>query len=121
MSLPRRPSNLIVDRMSTMSKFLAIAVLLLTSLGMTATASAAAAPHHGAAAMPMEHCPDQGGKAGTNGGVPQCAMACSAALPVAEFAPHALLRMSRALIRRATAHQLDGLNPETATPPPKGS
>ena len=109
--------------MSTLSKLLAIVALLLTSLGMTATASAAAAaPHHGAAAaMPMEHCPDEGGKADTKGGVPECAMACSAALPAADLSPPEPLTMVGAAADVLLAPSLHGLHPDTATPPPKRS
>ena len=106
--------------MALLWKLLAIVALVLTSFGMTAPA--AAAPHHGAgAAMAMEHCPDGDGTAGKTDGVPECAMACSAALPAADLAQPQLPTIVRAPEPGPLASLLHGLHPDIATPPPKGS
>ena len=109
--------------MSTLAKLLAILALVLTSFGMIA-APAAAAPHHGvsaAMAMPMEHCPDEDGSGEGKGGVAECAMACSAALPAADLAQPSSLKMLCGPDRGPVASSLHGLHPDTATPPPKAS
>ena len=108
--------------MAKLGKLLALLALLLTSFSMTA-APAAAAAHHppaAAAAMPMEHCPDEGGKADGKG-VPACAMACSAALPAADLPQQQLPLIVCAPVGGPVARSLHGLHPDTATPPPKGS
>ena len=109
--------------MSTLAKLLAILALVLTSFGMTA-APAAAAPHHGASAamtMPMEHCSDEGGSGDAQGGVAECAMACSAALPAADLSQLDSLTILCTPDRGPVARSLHGLHPDTATPPPKAS
>ena len=108
--------------MANLWKLLAILALLLTSFGMSA-APAAAAPHHGtaAAAMPMEYCADEGGAVDPNGGVPECAMACSAALPAADLAQPNRLTIVCTPAAASRATSLNGLHPDTATPPPKRS
>jgi hypothetical protein len=121
--LPRRARTRMTSAMSPLAKLLAIVALLLTSFGMAA-ATATAAPHHGdgrAMAMPMEHCPDSDGAADTRGGVPECAMACSAALPAADFSQAQPLTVVCAPAERPLARSLLGIHPETATPPPRGS
>lgn len=123
LALPLSPRDLMSRVMSSLAKLLAIVALLLTSFGMTA-ASAATVPHHGAvlaAAMPMAHCPDSDRTADTKGGVPECAMACSAALPAADLAHPQPLTILCAPVQASLATSLHGLHPDTATPPPKGS
>lgn len=107
--------------MRMLAKLLAIVALLLTSVGMTAASSAAAPHHDAAAAMPMQHCPDADGSADNNGGVPQCAMVCSAALPAAELGQPLGLTIVCVPAEGPLARSLHGLHPETATPPPKRS
>lgn len=107
--------------MRTLTKFLAIVALLLTSFGMAA-APLGAVPHGDSAmAMPMDHCPDAGHEADMKGGVPECAMACSAALPAAELSPHEPLTILCTPAEGRLARSLHGLHPDTATPPPKDS
>ncbi|HET6536473.1 MAG TPA: hypothetical protein VFG41_09860 [Sphingomicrobium sp.] len=99
-------------------RLLALIAVLLLPLGM---AEAPARPHsaHGTA-MPMRHCPEQPpSKSEPAGLLAQCTMACSAALPAADaadFRPEAIRPMS---VPPALAQRLDGLHPETSTPPPK--
>jgi hypothetical protein len=100
-------------------KLLGLIAALLMPLGMTA-APAAAAQHHGtAASMPMEHCPDQDSKAGSKAGFAQCTMACSAALPATDLGTNQPMLIVCTPTQARAAHRLQGLHPETATPPPK--
>jgi hypothetical protein len=97
-------------------KLLTLVALVLMPFGM---APAAATPAHHAA-MPMEHCPDPSPKQAHNG-IAECTMACAGALPAmlsTEAAP--LLPVEAPPEASATA-QLHGLQPETATPPPRNS
>jgi hypothetical protein len=101
-------------------QLLVLIALLLMPLGMQP--AAASASSHATMSMPMDHCPEQapaghGGKAG----LVECTMACSAALPAADL-PRSQPRLIVCLpIRPEAAQRLDGLDPETATPPPKHS
>jgi hypothetical protein len=99
-------------------KLLTLLAVLFLPLGMAAPA---AATQHHSAAMPMQGCPDQAPNHASEVGFAQCAMACSAALPAALAADDDPLLMVSAPTRLETATQLDGLHPETATPPPKPS
>jgi hypothetical protein len=97
---------------------LLIAVLLMP-FGM---APATAAPQHAMAMdMPMGHCPDQSPRHDMKGGIAECTMACAGALPAADLADHRPLLSASEPILFGTADALDGLHPETATPPPKHS
>ena len=93
--------------------------LLLMPLGMAPLASAAAssAGHHQA----MGDCPDDGSSQPGNDGIAECAMACAGALPAAEPAGRGLLPTQHQRMRMTASHQLHGLHPETATPPPKAA
>jgi hypothetical protein len=106
--------------MLTFWKLLALVALLLMPVAMIMPATAAVLPH-GTGATSMEHCPDAGDKADPKGGVPDCAMACSAALPAADLAqPHSPSIMCTP-VASPLAQLLRGIHPETATPPPKRS
>ena len=106
--------------MAVLWKLLALVALLLTSFSMTSPVRAA--PHHDmSAAMQMEHCPDAGGKSAPKGGVPECAMACSAALPAADVPQPQLPTVGCSPTHGPLARSLHGIHPDTATPPPKGS
>ena len=96
---------------------LLIAVLLMP-LGMT-PAAATAHEHVAMASMPMGHCDDKAPSRHMKGGIADCAMACSAALPAAEVARDELPLPACSPARPVAAHALHGLHPETATPPPK--
>jgi hypothetical protein len=97
--------------------FLLIAVLLMP-FGMT---PAAAAGHSAHMAMPMSHCPEPAPNHSGKAGFVECTMACSAALPAGEVAQDQPLLIVCMPDRPGVARQLDGLHPETATPPPKRS
>ena len=108
--------------MAVVSKLLAIVLLLATSFAMTAAPAAATGSHDApAAAMPMQHCPGEDGKADMKGGVPECAMACSSALPATDLLRPELQTMVSTPDATRIAKSLHGLHPETATPPPKRS
>lgn len=104
--------------MATLWKLIALIALLMTPLAMIMPA-AAAVPQHSTGATSMEHCADAGDKADPKGEVPDCAMACSAALPAADLVqPHSLPIMCTPAAS-PLAQLLRGIHPETATPPPK--
>ena len=98
---------------------LALIALLLMPFGMTA-APAAPAEHH-AAAMPMQHCPEQAPKPAGKAGFVACTMVCSTALPATELRrsePHLIVCVPP---EAASVRQVHGLHPDTATPPPRRS
>ena len=96
---------------------LLIAVLLMP-LGMT-PAAATAHGHADTASMPMGHCDDKAPSSHMKGGIADCAMACSAALPAVELPRDDLPLAACSPPIPAAMHSLHGLHPETATPPPK--
>jgi hypothetical protein len=101
------------------AKIIALIALLLLPFAMSA--APAAAHHSSKVSMPMQHCPDDRGHADSNRGVPECAMACSAALPAA-YGPHVRATpIARAPFEGARTRDLTGIHPETATPPPRRS
>ena len=106
-------SELVVTR--TVVKLMVLLAVLLMPFGM---AGAAAVPHVSTAAtMPMG--PDQGDDHGTKSGITECTMACAAALPAIASGTVELPVIDRAPAQSAAPERLDGLHPETATPPPR--
>ena len=103
--------------MALVWKLLTLIAVLLMPLGMTA-APAATMQHH-TASMPMQHCPDQTPNRETKGAFAECTMACSAALPAIDTAQNEAILTTTAPIEADAVHQLHGLHPDTATPPPK--
>jgi hypothetical protein len=106
-----------VDRLF---RLLTLIAVLLLPLGMQPVAAAPAMSHHGAA-MPMQHCPEQGSKHDGKAGFDECTMVCSSALPAVSLAQPALLLLACAPEMSGVTQILHGLQPETATPPPKRS
>lgn len=105
--------------MSLAWKLLTLIAVLLMPFGMTA--ASAAAPGHHSASMPMQHCPEQAPKQNGKAGFVECTMICSAALPATDpkrDEPHVIVCAPG---ETASARQLNGLHPDTATPPPKHS
>ena len=94
--------------------------VLLMPLGMTPLAGAV----HGGeamAAMPMGHCDRQSSKNDMKGGLAECTMACSSALPAFEPRRDGPVPIACSPLRPIAARALHGLHPETATPPPRPS
>lgn len=100
-------------------KLILLVAVLLMPFGMTA-APAAAGQHH-SAAIPMQHCPDQGSSHGSKVGVVECMMVCSSALPAADLPEAKPMLLACAPEMSGVTQMLHGLHPETATPPPKRS
>jgi|KBSSwiStaDraftv2_1062776.scaffolds.fasta_scaffold2658147_1 hypothetical protein len=101
-------------------KLLVLLAVLLLPLGMAPTA--AVAQHQPIPMdMPAGHCPDQGLHHDMKGGIAECTMACAGALPAADFARHEPPLIICQPVQFPAAQRLDGLHPETATPPPKRS
>lgn len=100
-------------------RLLTLIAVLLMPFTMTA-APAVAMPHH-SASMPMQHCPEQAPRQTGKAGFVECTMACSAALPAIDLSRDEPLLIVCAPPEAAAVHQLHGLHPDTATPPPKRS
>jgi hypothetical protein len=102
-------------------RLLLLFAVLAMPFGMSA-APAATVGHHSAASMPMEHCPEQNTGHDRKGGIAECTMACSVALPAAvTVVARQPLTTATQLVLRADAERLHGLHPETLTPPPRKS
>jgi hypothetical protein len=104
-----------------MSKLLLLLTVILMPLGMTPPAAAAPTHHAPMASMPMQHCPEQSPKHTGKAGFVECTMACAAALPASDPSGHTLPVIACTPVQPCLADRLQGLHPETATPPPKRS
>jgi hypothetical protein len=99
------------------ARLLVLAAMLLMPLGMAS--APAAARHHAAMAMDMQHCPDPAPVHKDKGGIAVCTMACASALPALNVAQREPVAPREELVAVHAVQALDGLHPETATPPPK--
>ena len=104
--------------MAAVLRFVTLLAVLLMPFGMAAAPAAPAVEHHASAAMPMEHCPEAP-KSDLGGGPADCAMPCSAALPVAEIHVSEMEPMARTPGQPSVEPRLAGVLMEIATPPPK--
>ena len=105
--------------MTRVWKLLALIAVLLMPFAM---APAPAAHHqHDALSMPMQHCPEQTPDHKGKPGFAECTMACSAALPAVETPSDQVTSIGCEIAVWSPAHELHGLHPDTATPPPKRS
>jgi hypothetical protein len=103
-----------------LAKLLLFIAVLAAPVGMTA--APAAPTHHGmTASTPMEHCPDQQQAPEDQGGIADCAMGCSAALPVLGSPTPAALEIASAAAAPTISSRLNGRHLDIATPPPKSS
>ena len=102
------------------TKLLVLVAVLLLPLGM-APATATSAHQPMAMDMAKGHCPDQSSHHDEKGGIAECTMACAGALPAADLASPQPLPLIHEIMLPAVAERLDGLHPDTATPPPKRS
>ena len=101
-----------------LTRLVLLAAVLLMPFGMMPSA-AVAHGHAGMAAMPIGHCDERVPKQHMKGGIVECTMACSAALPAAENTRDEPPLSVSSLARPLAATVLHGLHPETATPPPR--
>ena len=97
-------------------KLLTLLAVLVMPFGMAAPAAAADHPAHMTAAMPMQHCPEQGRMHAMGA---ECTMACAATLPAVEAVSQSRFPLTVIPAPRTLAKPLTGLHPETATPPPR--
>jgi hypothetical protein len=102
---------------SAIFRLLALFAVLLMPFGMAAAPAAAATGHH-QASMPANHCGDMPVEKDV-GGLADCAMPCSAALPATDLAPAELAPIARTTGEPWIEHRLAGVLMEIATPPPK--
>ena len=104
-----------------LSKLLVLFAVLLMPLGLTPVNATSQHDHPAAtSSMPMQHCPDPVPQR-EKPGIAVCAMACAAALPAAGGAVSDRAIIVCAPQLPSAAQLLNGLHPETATPPPKRS
>ena len=106
--------------MGFVSRLLLALSVVLMPLGM-APAPASASHRSAMTEMPMGHCPDQAPTHDPKAGIPECTMACAAAVPAGGAAVGEPLLIVCDPIRPGAAEPLHGLHPETATPPPRRS
>jgi hypothetical protein len=99
-------------------RLLALVAVLLMPFGMAPVSSAARHEH---SASMNSHCPQQAPKQAGKAAFAECTMACSAALPATELPREHPLLINCMPVGPSTAKALQGLHPETATPPPKMS
>jgi hypothetical protein len=106
--------------MTRLANLLVLLAVLLMPFGM-APAAASTEHHPAMAGMANDHCPDQGASHEAKGGIADCAMACSAALPAADGSPQARLLIVCTPVAAGPERALHGVQPHPATPPPKRS
>lgn len=102
---------------TVMARLVLVIAVLLMPLGM-GTASATAVQHH-AASMPMQHCPEQDSRHPSKGAFAECTMACASALPAVDRIQDERIPYAALFVAASAVHELRGLHPETATPPPR--
>ena len=108
------------DLMRRLFEILTLVAVLLLPLGMSAAPAAAQQQNH-SASMPVQHCPEQAPRQHGKLGFVPCTMVCSAALPALGSPRHQTPMTACGPKLSSTVHQLHGLHPETATPPPRHS
>ena len=110
--------------MRSLCKWLVLLAVILMPLGMGMSPAAASPVEAGPVTM---HCPDMQSEApaahhdGDAPGVAQCTMACTAALPTPAMAAMGKVLRTRTPRPSSPAHDLSGVEPEIATPPPRGA
>jgi hypothetical protein len=105
--------------MSSLVRLLTALAVLLMPFGMQPVA-ANAVHRDTVASMPMPHCPEAPNQQGKNG-FAECMMVCSSAVPARAIVQPRPLLLSCAPEISGVTQILHGLQPETATPPPKHS
>ena len=103
-----------------MRKLIARIVIMLAVLAMPlGMTPAAASAHSMPMTMNMQHCPEpaSGGKA--KGAIAACTMACASALPAIDLAREEPPMLRTMPVVAVVERKLEGLHPETATPPPR--
>lgn len=104
--------------MAVFWKLLALIAVVLMPLGMSA-APASAMQHSMTARSPAQHCPGQAPKHDGKGAFGECTMGCSAALPAANLQTEKLILIAPATALPGTQRAMQGLHPDTETPPPR--
>ncbi len=104
-----------------LAKLVLLMAVLLMPFGMTPAGATMHNQHSSAAAIRAEHCPEQAPKPTGKAGFAECTMVCSAALPASDLERAEPLLVVCAPARAGAVRQLQGLHPNTATPPPRRS
>jgi hypothetical protein len=106
---------------ASIARLIIMLAVLVMPFGMT-PAAATAHPMHGDmamhAGMAMKHCPDPA-PSHSKGATAECTMACASALPAVDLVRAGPLDLSEVQLVASIDSGLDGLHPETATPPPR--
>jgi hypothetical protein len=103
---------------SILLRLVTLVAVMLMPLGM---AAAPAAAHHSTASAAMPHCPDRPASDHGKGGMAECTMMCSSALPAIDQAPAGPAIIARTPLAPSLVMLLRGILPDIATPPPKRS
>jgi hypothetical protein len=109
---------------SAIAKFLIMLAVLVMPFGMAPAAAAhpsqdAMAMHAG---MAMQHCPEPSSdQHQPKGAMAACTMACASALPAMDLVRSEPLDPRAAPAIASVDSGIDGLHPETATPPPRSA
>lgn len=102
--------------MRLFARLMVLLAVLLMPLGMAAPASA----HAGTDMAMMAHCADKApAQQQPTAPLAACTMACAAALPAMQARADEPPPIAAPVIAADPAPRLDGLHPDTATPPPK--
>jgi hypothetical protein len=104
---------------SALVRLVTLIAVFLMPLSMTAAPAVAHEPSM--MGMAMGHCDEGTAKHQPKGGLGECTMACSAALPAVEEPRDEQPSFPPIPFQPALAQVLHGLHPDTATPPPKRS
>jgi len=102
----------------TIARIVIMLAVLIMPFGMT---PATAAVHHSMLVnASMQHCPEEGSSHHqSKGDLGACTMACASALPAVDIARAEPIPPADVPVVAIVENGLDGLHPETATPPPK--
>lgn len=108
---------------ATMVHLIGRLVVLMAVLLMPFGMANAGATHsmHAVAQMPMHHSPISHSSLDPAAGLGECTMACSAALPAIDRSYDPPQHPAAAPAEAALVASLQGIVPQTATPPPKHS
>jgi len=104
---------------SALIRLFALVAVLMMPFGMQPAHAARPIDH--SASMPMQHCPEQAPKHNQKNAWMTCTMVCSAALPGRDASHDGPFIIVCAPTEAEAVRQLDGLHPDTATPPPRRS
>lgn len=102
----------------SIARIVIMLAVMLMPFGMAPAAAVSAQPSM-APGMAMRHCPDPAPAHKARAGFAACTMACAGALPAFDLVRAVPILVQDIAMAAVATDGLDGLHPETATPPPK--